>query len=162
MIQILVPAKTRPAARAPAAPAKRAESDLDTVLIWTDGASRGNPGPASVGVIIRSPEGKTIAEVGRTLGTTTNNVAEYHAIRTGLEEALALGAAKAILHADSELVVRQLNGIYQVRNADLRPIYEAVKRLERRFARGVTYKHVRRELNQDADRLANMALDGEI
>lgn len=131
----------------------------DSVKLWTDGASRGNPGPASVGVVIQSTEGALIAEISQVIGTRTNNVAEYEAVRLGLARALELGATKAMLHADSELVVRQLNGVYRVRNADLLPLFEAVKALEAKFARGVTYKHVRREQNTDADRLANLALD---
>jgi ribonuclease HI len=146
------PKKTEPRVAAPG-------TTVDAVRLWTDGASRGNPGPASVGVVIQNMDGEVVAEVAQAIGTRTNNVAEYEAVRLGLARALELGATKAMLHADSELVVRQLNGMYRVRNADLLPLFEAVKALEARFSRGVTYKHVRREQNADADRLANLALD---
>lgn len=129
------------------------------VSIWTDGASRGNPGPAAIGVVIRGAGGETIAEIGRVIGTRTNNFAEYEAVRSGLEHALELGARKVILHADSELIIRQLTGLYRVKNAALRPLYESVKALEAKLESGITYKHVPREMNKDADRLANLALD---
>lgn len=129
------------------------------LLAWTDGASRGNPGPAAVGAVLRDVKGNLVAEVARAIGTRTNNFAEYAAVMAALETARELGAAEVLLHADSELVVRQLSGVYRVKNADLRPLYEAVKTLERSFARGVRYKHVPREQNKDADALANQALD---
>lgn len=130
-----------------------------SLKLWTDGASRGNPGPASVGVVIQNAKGELVDELSERLGVRTNNYAEYEAVRRGLRRALELNANKVTVHADSELVVRQLNGVYRVKNPDLLPIYTAIKAVEREFARGVTYKHVRREQNADADRLANLALD---
>src|SRR5262249_50863822 len=119
----------------------------------------GNPGPASIGVLIKNADGKTIAAKGQVIGRRTNNVAEYEAVRYGLECALHLRTKKAHLRADSELVIKQLKGLYRVKNADLRPIYEAVKALEARFPKGVVYEHVPREENREADHLANVALD---
>lgn len=148
-----VMAPTPPVAPA-AGPAARG-----VVYAWSDGASRGNPGPASVGVVLRDPGGAVLATVAEAIGRRTNNFAEYEAVRHALLAAKALGAKAVRLHADSELVVKQLSGVYQVKNADLRPLFEAVKRLERDFPDGVRYQHVRRELNRDADALANEALD---
>lgn len=127
--------------------------------IWTDGASRGNPGPASVGVMIENARGELVDELAETIGVRTNNYAEYEAVRRGLRRALELGANHVVVHADSELVVRQLTGMYRVKHADLLPLYQAVKATEASFARGVEYQHVPREKNAGADRLANLALD---
>jgi ribonuclease HI len=128
---------------------------------WTDGASRGNPGAAAIGVVIMSPDGKLVAEVAEAIGRKTNNVAEYAAVIAALERASELGADKLMLHADSELVVKQLNGVYRVKHQDMIPLHRRVKELESRFSGGVSYKHVRREQNAEADRLANEALDRE-
>lgn len=129
------------------------------LAIWTDGASRGNPGPASVGVMIENARGELVDELAERIGVRTNNYAEYEAVRRGLRRALELGADRVVVHADSELVVRQLTGMYRVKHADLLPLYQAVKATEASFARGVEYQHVPREKNVDADRLANVALD---
>lgn len=144
---------------APALAPPRVEGGYERLHLATDGACRGNPGPASVGVVITTPDGQVVDSIARAIGKTTNNVAEYEAVRTGLIRAEQLGASSVLLRADSELVVKQLRGEYQVKNATLRPIYEAIKQLERRFSGGVKYQHVRRELNADADALANAALD---
>lgn len=159
----------RPQASMGAAPPKRmsvvrperaqADGAQKVVRLWTDGASRGNPGPASVGVVIQDVSGAMLEELSERLGVRTNNFAEYEAVRRGLARALDLGATAAELHADSELVIRQLTGVYKVRNPDLLPLFEAVKALERQFPDGVQYRHVRREQNRAADALANLALD---
>jgi ribonuclease HI len=146
---------------APPKPAPRPNVELKGLVLHTDGASRGNPGPAAIGVVLATPDGKVVESIAKTIGRTTNNVAEYEAVRAGLARARELGARSVLLRADSELVVRQLSGQYQVKNPGLRPIYEDVKRIERTFEGGVRYQHVRRELNVDADALANAALDQE-
>lgn len=131
----------------------------DTVVIHTDGASRGNPGPAAIGVVIAEPSGRVLAEFGEALPNTTNNVAEYTAVIRALERARALGARRVQCLMDSQLVVRQLNGQYRVKHPDMLPLYRRVLELIQEFDE-VTFAHVPRELNAEADRLANQALDG--
>lgn len=130
------------------------------LLIHTDGAARGNPGPAGAGAILRdAATGEVLAEVAQGLGHATNNVAEWTAVRLALEEARRLGASRVDLRMDSELVARQITGIYRVKHPDLKPIHAAVMALLRGFD-GYTIGHVPRELNRDADRLSNVAIDG--
>jgi ribonuclease HI len=130
------------------------------LLIHTDGAARGNPGPAGAGAILRDAEtGETMAEIAEGLGRATNNVAEWTAVRLALEEARRLGASRVDLRMDSQLVARQITGVYRVKHADLQPIHAAVMALLRTFD-GYTVGHVPRELNKDADRLSNVAIDG--
>ncbi len=130
------------------------------LLIYTDGAARGNPGPAGAGAILRDAEGRTLAEIAEPLGHATNNVAEWTAVRLALEEARRLGATHVDMRMDSELVARQITGIYRVKHPDLKPIHAAVMELLRGFE-GYTVGHVPRELNKDADRLSNVAIDGD-
>ena len=130
------------------------------LLIHTDGAARGNPGPAGAGAILRdAATGEVLAEVARGLGRATNNVAEWTAVRLALEEARRLGASRVDLRMDSELVARQITGVYRVKHPDLKPIHAAVMALLRGLE-GYTIGHVPRELNKDADRLSNVAIDG--
>ena len=130
------------------------------LLIHTDGAARGNPGPAGAGAILRdAATGQVVAEVAQGLGRATNNVAEWTAVRLALEEARRLGASRVDLRMDSELVARQITGIYRVKHPDLKPIHAAVMALLRDLE-GYTVGHVPRELNKDADRLSNVAIDG--
>jgi probable phosphoglycerate mutase len=130
------------------------------LLIHTDGAARGNPGPAGAGAILRdAATGEVLSEVAQGLGRATNNVAEWTAVRLALEEARRLGASRVDLRMDSELVARQITGIYRVKHPDLKPIHAAVMGLLRGFD-GYTIGHVPRELNRDADRLSNVAIDG--
>jgi ribonuclease HI len=130
------------------------------LLIHTDGAARGNPGPAGAGAILRDAEtGETVAAIAEGLGRATNNVAEWTAVRLALEEARRLGAVRVDLRMDSELVARQINGIYRVKHPDLKPIHAAVMELLGSFE-AYTIGHVPRELNKDADRLSNIAIDG--
>lgn len=129
--------------------------------MYTDGGARGNPGPAGAGAGILSLKGDTLLELKRYLGTETNNVAEYTAILMGLQGAQELGAAEVSVFMDSELAVRQLNGVYRVRNATLMKYYLEIKDLVRTFDR-VTFTHVRREKNKHADRLVNEAIDEAI
>jgi ribonuclease HI len=129
------------------------------VTIYTDGAARGNPGPAAIGVIIKDETGNTIATISRRLGPTTNNQAEYRAIVAGLEKTLSLGAQYAAIKSDSELVVKQINGLYKVKNAALRPLYQEAVRLIGSL-KGFSISYIPREQNSAADALANKALDG--
>jgi ribonuclease HI len=129
------------------------------VVIHTDGASRGNPGPASIGVVIAGGDGRVLVEFGEALRPTTNNVAEYTAVVRALERAAELGARRVRMMMDSQLVVRQLNGSYRVKHVDMIPLYRRVLELIQRFE-SVTFEHVPREQNVEADRLANQALDG--
>ncbi len=129
------------------------------LVIHTDGAARGNPGPAGAGAILRDPDGTVVAEIAEPLGWATNNVAEWTAVRLALEEAARLGASHVDLRMDSELVARQISGIYRVKHPDLKPIHAAVMQLLARLD-GYTVGHVPRALNADADRLSNVAIDG--
>ena len=123
-----------------------------------DGASRGNPGPASYAVILRGPDGATQFEIGKYLGRATNNVAEYYALITALDYAAAQGIERLLVRSDSELLVRQMQGRYKVKSADLRPLHERARKLARGFAY-FAIEHVPREQNREADELANRALD---
>lgn len=129
------------------------------LLIHTDGAARGNPGPSGAGAILRDADGVVVAEIAEPLGHATNNVAEWTAVRLALEEARRLGATHVDLRMDSQLVARQITGVYRVKHPDLKPIHAAVMALLRSFD-GYTVGHVPRELNKDADRLSNVAIDG--
>lgn len=129
------------------------------LLIHTDGAARGNPGPAGLGAILRdAATGETVAELATYLGTRTNNYAEWSAVEAALTEALRLGAVHVDLRMDSELVARQITGRYRVKHPDLKPIHARVMALLSRFS-GYSVGHVPRELNKDADRLSNVAID---
>ena len=128
------------------------------VTIWVDGASRGNPGRAAIGVIINDEQGELMARISQRIGTTTNNQAEYRAIIAALEKAIELGATHVVINSDSELVVRQLNGRYRVRKAELKPLHQKVKQLQSSLEE-FTITHIPREQNKEADRLANKALD---
>ncbi|MDQ6682157.1 MAG: ribonuclease HI family protein [Chloroflexota bacterium] len=127
-------------------------------MIHTDGAARGNPGPAGLGAVLRTPDGSVVSELARFLGVRTNNYAEWTAVEDALEEALRLGATHVDLRMDSQLVARQITGQYRVRHPDLKPIHARVMRLLSRFS-GYSVGHVPRELNRDADRLSNVAID---
>ncbi len=130
----------------------------ETWVVCTDGASRGNPGPASIGAAVYDAAGNEVHTVSRRIGRATNNEAEYRAAIAGLEGALALGARDVELRMDSELAVRQLNMRYKVRNPALRRLFGRVKDLQWRFD-SFEVRHVRREQNRRADQLANEALD---
>lgn len=128
------------------------------LVIHIDGGARGNPGPAGVGVVIHDDRGRPLLEAGYFLGTTTNNQAEYTALIRGLDESLARGGREIVVHSDSELLVRQINGDYRVKNAGLAKLFNEVRSRLDRFERW-TVRHVRREANQRADELANRAMD---
>jgi ribonuclease HI len=125
-----------------------------------DGGARGNPGPAAIGVVLRDG-GEIVAEVGETIGEATNNVAEYRALLRGIELATEHGAGELELIGDSELVVRQVEGRYKIKNAGMKELHEEVKRALRGLD-SWSIRHVRRAENADADRLVNQALDGAL
>jgi ribonuclease HI len=124
-----------------------------------DGASRGNPGPASYGVVLRDPDGNKILELAKNIGRETNNVAEYFALLAALDYAALHGITALRIRSDSELLVRQMQGVYKVKSPDLKPLQERAAKLTRQL-QYFAIEHVRRELNKDADALANVALDG--
>ncbi len=129
------------------------------LLIHTDGAARGNPGPAGAGAVLRdASDGSLVAEIATYLGERTNNYAEWTAVDLALEEALTQGATHVDLRLDSELVARQISGRYRVKHPDLKPIHARVMANLARLA-GYTVGHVPRELNKEADRLSNVAID---
>ena len=130
---------------------------VQKAIINIDGASRGNPGPAAIGVVIRDEQKKVLAHISRAIGRTTNNQAEYKAIIAALETVSRLGITEVDMRSDSELVVRQINGRYRVKNAGLIPLYMKVKQLQSRMT-GFTITHIPREENKEADSLAGKAL----
>jgi ribonuclease HI len=127
------------------------------ILLYTDGASRGNPGPAAIGVVLADTSGKVIEAFGEAIGTTTNNKAEYRALLRGLERATH-HATEIEIRTDSELMARQLKGTYKVRAEHLKPLYDQAQRALKKFKRA-TIAIIPRELNRRADALANLALD---
>ena len=142
------------------------------LIIHSDGGARGNPGPAGIGVVLQSedtaavagsaPSNQTIiAEIQKYIGETTNNVAEYSALLAGLNRAEELGYANIRCFLDSELVVKQLNGQYKIREPHLQQLAAEVLRLRNKFA-NVTFTHVRREKNSHADKLVNAAIDAHV
>ncbi len=131
---------------------------MKKIVIFTDGASRGNPGPAAIGAVLRDTEGKIITQISQCIGRTTNNQAEYRAIIVALEKALELGATHVELNSDSELVVRQINGIYRVKNDELKPVHRQVKQLQSRL-QDFTITHIPRNRNKEADKLTKKALN---
>ena len=129
------------------------------LLIHTDGAARGNPGLAGAGAVLRdAADGSLVSELAVFLGKRTNNYAEWTAVALALEEAVLVGASHVDLRMDSQLVARQISGQYRVKHPDLQPIHARVMGLLTRFA-GYTVGHVPRELNKEADRLSNVAID---
>lgn len=131
---------------------------LKIAKMYADGGSRGNPGPSASGYAIMDMEGSIVVKKGIYLGVTTNNQAEYQALRLGLEEAQSMGIREVHVFMDSLLVVNQMLGIFKVRNRDLWPIHEAIKKTASNFD-NIYYKHVPRELNKIADAAVNEALD---
>jgi len=132
---------------------------LKRVVIYADGASRGNPGPAAIGAVIKDERGRLIASISQRIGKATNNQAEYRAIISALEEADRLGARQVDIKMDSELVVKQINGEYRVKKATLKPLYRQVKQRQGSLE-GFTITHILRQQNIEADKLANKALNG--
>jgi ribonuclease HI len=128
------------------------------LTVNVDGGARGNPGPAAIGIVVRNDDGAVVESVGETIGRQTNNVAEYKALLRGLELASAHGATEVEMIGDSELVVRQVEGRYKVKNADLKPLHQKAKAMLGEFDNW-EIRHVKRAQNADADALVNQALD---
>jgi ribonuclease HI len=129
------------------------------LVLHVDGGARGNPGPAAIGVVISGSDGEVVDEIAERIGVATNNVAEYRAVLRGLEEARALGAREVELVNDSELVARQLTGVYKVKHPAMKPLHEAATDALRGFQRW-RIRSVPRAENARADALVNAALDG--
>jgi ribonuclease HI len=127
-------------------------------VAYVDGASRGNPGPASYAVVIQAPDGATKFEIGKYVGRATNNVAEYYGLIAALDYAASEKIARLRVRSDSELLVRQMQGRYKVNSPDLRPLHERAQKLARALAY-FAIEHIPREQNSEADELANIALD---
>jgi ribonuclease HI len=132
-----------------------------TVRVYSDGAARGNPGPAGAGAVLTDAAGNVIARLGRYLGKQTNNVAEYEGLLLGLKHARELGYREVEVRADSQLLIRQLKGEYAVRHAGLKPLHAEALRLLRSFDR-YDLQHVPREENALADEMSNRAIDEEM
>ncbi len=126
--------------------------------VWTDGACRGNPGPASIGVVVLDPDGTEIATASRAIGRTTNNVAEYEALLVALELLEELSITRAEFNMDSQLIVRQLSGQYRVKDPKMKRMHQRVRVAMARLEHSQVH-HVPREENKRADALANEALD---
>jgi ribonuclease HI len=133
---------------------------MPKLTVNVDGGARGNPGLAAIGVVVRGPDGEVLEERGERIGRATNNVAEYRALLLGIELAAAHGASELELLGDSELIVRQVEGRYKVKDATMKELHSEVKRALGDFERW-SIRHVRREQNADADRLVNEVLDGD-
>lgn len=131
------------------------------IKLYSDGGSRGNPGPSASGYVLMDENDVVILKSGVYLGITTNNQAEYQSLKFGLEEARKLGAREVDVFMDSLLVINQMKGIFKVKNRDLWPIYEAIKEMTKSFKK-VTFTHVPRELNKLADAEVNDTLDTEV
>lgn len=134
---------------------------LDAAKLFTDGGSRGNPGPSATGVVILDMEDNVVKKSSQYLGVATNNQAEYKALKEGLELALSMGIKELFVYMDSELIVKQINGIYKIKNPDLLPVYKDVKSLAESF-REVSFTHVPRALNKLADEMVNNCLDKHV
>lgn len=147
------------------APAEEVAADPDAhpdkVKMFADGGSRGNPGPSASGFVILDEEDNVLVDQGVYLGITTNNQAEYTALRLGLEECRKMGVREVQVYMDSLLVVNQMKGIFKVKNRDLWPIHDAVKKLLPSFDH-VSFSHVPREFNKLADAAVNRAMDEEL
>ena len=128
------------------------------LIIHIDGVARGNPGEGGIGVIIETPDGETVEEIGRYIGVTTNNYAEYEALLTALKTAVKYNPSKVTVFSDSQLLVRQMNGIYQIKSKHLIPLYKQSRSLIDKIG-NVIIIHVPREKNKEADKLANRAVN---
>lgn len=139
----------------------RTKPHLEKVKAFTDGGSRGNPGPSASGYVILDMEDNVLVDKGIYVGVTTNNQAEYTALKLALEECQKMGAQEVQVYLDSLLVVNQMTGVFKIKNRDLWPIHDAIKQLVKNFKQ-VSFSHVPRELNKLADAAVNRALDEEL
>ena len=137
------------------------ELKLEKAKLYADGGSRGNPGPSAGGYVILDMDDNVVKKNGKYLGITTNNQAEYHSLKGGLEMAIELGIREIHVYMDSLLVVNQMKGIYKIKNRDLWPIHDAIKNLCTEF-RTIYFTHVPRELNKLADAMVNETLDNHM
>ena len=128
------------------------------LTIYTDGGARGNPGPGGIGGVIYDANRKKLAEISEHIGHATNNQAEYKAVIAAMKKAKGLGAEELEFYLDSELIVKQLKREYKVKNADLAPLFLQIYNLEMGFKK-ISFRHVSREMNKEADALANKAMD---
>jgi len=131
---------------------------MNKIIIFSDGGARGNPGPAGIGAVLYDENKKIVAEISQYLGETTNNQAEYKALIAALKEAKRLKAEELACYLDSELVVKQLNREYKIKNKDLAPLFLEVYNLSLSFKK-ISFTHIPREKNTVADNLANKAMD---
>ena len=138
-------------------PAKK-DPRVKHAKLFTDGGSRGNPGPSATGVVLLDMEDNVVKNSSKYIGETTNNQAEYQALLEGLELAGSLGVKELEVYMDSELIVKQINGIYKIKNVDLKPIYDDVKSKALNFSK-ISFTHVPRAMNKLADALVNETLD---
>jgi ribonuclease HI len=132
---------------------------LTEVKLFTDGGSRGNPGPSALGFVIMDSKNEIIETGSKYLGITTNNQAEYQAVKAGLEACAKYTSDTVGVYLDSQLVAHQMNGIYKIKNRELWPIHQSIKQISEQKFKKVTFTHVPRELNKDADAMVNEALD---
>lgn len=137
---------------------RQSSAPEDAIIIHVDGGARGNPGPAGYGVVVEDSDGNVLAEFSHYLGIQTNNVAEYSGLIAGLEYAQRNGHKAVRVMSDSELMVRQMNGVYKVRSPELKELYDRARAIAR-WLQHFAIEHVRREANAEADRLANEAMD---
>src|SRR5690349_3433597 len=133
----------------------------ETLTLQFDGGSRGNPGPAGIGIVISSQDGTPLVTLGRFIGRATNNVAEYKALITAMEEAQRLGAKKIVIRGDSELIIKQMRGEYRVKNPDMKELYDEAQHLYHQFDEA-KIEHNLRHKNELADKLANLAMDRRV
>jgi ribonuclease HI len=134
------------------------DDDQRTYVLHVDGGARGNPGPAAIGVVISDPAGSVVDQIAETIGETTNNVAEYRALLRGLERAAELGAQRVEVINDSELVAKQVNGVYKVKHPDMQALHAQARTLLSKFG-SWSISSVPRRQNAGADQLVNQALD---
>ncbi|HEV7300753.1 MAG TPA: ribonuclease HI family protein [Tepidisphaeraceae bacterium] len=130
----------------------------ETLTLEFDGGSRGNPGPAGIGVVVRAEDGTAIVTLGRFIGRATNNVAEYRALITAMQEAQKLGATAVKITGDSELIIKQMTGVYRVKSPDMRVLFDEAQQVIRQF-KSAKFHHNLRHKNELADKLANLAMD---
>jgi ribonuclease HI len=130
----------------------------ETLTLEFDGGSRGNPGPAGIGVVVRAEDGTPLVTLGRFIGKATNNVAEYRALITAMQEAQKLGGKRIIIRGDSELIIRQMTGVYKVKHPGMKVLFDEAQALIRQF-QSAKVEHNLRHKNELADKLANLAMD---
>ena len=153
---------SKPASQSSLFKSSESSSSTSSATPWVtvniDGGARGNPGPAGYGAIFKDASGKKISELSRFLGIQTNNFAEYSGLIAAVEHALNRGYKALRVFSDSELLVRQITGVYKVKSPELRPLYEQARSAIRKLD-SFRIEHVRREFNREADKLANRAMD---